>query len=131
MSTVTCDISQTNVSIADNMVTCSSGSDFGPPTFVLIQGVSTASRSIRVSNSDLVVQLADVSTTSDSSLIVAGSTVRFVFTGANILQASSSAGLLCVGLSNVTLIGADAAGSARLVAASGYPGVGPGGGGEC
>jgi hypothetical protein len=116
-----CDISQANVVVVQNWVSCGGLEDAA--TSLLIQGATTT-YNISVSDSDLVLKLSAVSITSLSPLSVVGSAVRVVLTGESHLTGVGSSGLSCDGGSNVTLSADDATGSAVIVGSDGYAGIG-------
>jgi hypothetical protein len=131
MTGVACNISEQSVIIQGNSVTCDTGTTMAVSA-VSVQGIST-SNSIYVKDSDTILAFDEVSIINavDSPVRVEGSTVRLILMEANALMSGDSAGVLCLGGSNVTLLGGDAAGSADIEGSARYPGVGPGPGDEC
>lgn len=86
MFRVECNISLENVSIVNDKVTCDSQTETSSG-FIAVRG-NTTSNGISVSNSNIVVQLEEVSIQSQSPFTSVSSMVWILFAGENLLVAA-------------------------------------------
>jgi hypothetical protein len=109
-----CNVNEFSVVVAGNMVMCGdvNVSAAGPVSSVLVRE-TISTNDIWVTDSRAVVTLEGVSITSAYGLRVEGSIAQIVLVGSNDLRPTASAGILCGGGSNLTLVSGAGGGSLR------------------